>query len=115
MPWKCLPVPTDREGKAEIHYTTVYKVFAKWADDGSIEHAFVASVGHLIESKYQNLFFHEELRISHHLSLILLLPSRCPILHIKGTDNSGGEQTHGLEDIVRVYHWISGSRAPPAQ
>ena len=25
----------DRDGKAEIHYTTVYKVFAKWADDGS--------------------------------------------------------------------------------
>jgi transposase len=47
MQWKCLPVPTDRDGKAEIHYTTVYKVFAKWADDGSIENAFVASVGHL--------------------------------------------------------------------
>ena len=40
MPWKCLPVPTDREGKAELHYTTVYKVFAKWADDGSIEPGF---------------------------------------------------------------------------
>src|SRR5918999_1939394 len=47
MQWKCLPVPTDRDGKAEIHYTTVYKVFAKWADDGSIENAFVARVGHL--------------------------------------------------------------------
>ncbi len=47
MQWKCLPVPTDRDGKAEIHYTTVYKAFAKWADDGSIENAFVASVGHL--------------------------------------------------------------------
>jgi transposase len=47
MQWKCLPVPKDREGKAEIHYTTVYKVFARWADDGSLEHAFVGSVGHL--------------------------------------------------------------------
>jgi transposase len=47
MQWKCLPVPKDRNGKAEIHYTTVYKVFAKWADDGSLEHAFIASVGHL--------------------------------------------------------------------
>ena len=27
MQWKCLPVPTD-DGKAAIHYTTVYKVFA---------------------------------------------------------------------------------------
>jgi transposase len=47
MQWKSLPVPKDRNGKAEIHYTTVYKVFAKWADDGSLEHAFIASVGHL--------------------------------------------------------------------
>jgi transposase len=47
MQWKCLPVPKDRNGKAEIHYTTVYKVFAKWADDSSLEHAFIASVGHL--------------------------------------------------------------------
>jgi transposase len=47
MQWKCLPVPKDRNGKAEIHYTTVYKVFAKWADGGSLEHAFIASVGHL--------------------------------------------------------------------
>ena len=47
MQWKCLPVPKDRDGKAEIHYTTVYKVFAKWADDGSLEQAFVGSVAHL--------------------------------------------------------------------
>jgi hypothetical protein len=47
MQWKCLPVPKDRDGQAEIHYTTVYKVFAKWADDGSLEHAFVGSVEHL--------------------------------------------------------------------
>jgi hypothetical protein len=40
-------VPTDRVGKAEIHYNTVYKVFARWSDDDSLEHAFVASVGHL--------------------------------------------------------------------
>jgi hypothetical protein len=29
MQWKCLPVPEDSDGKAEIHYTTVYKVFTK--------------------------------------------------------------------------------------
>ncbi len=44
MQWKCLPVPTDTNGKPAIHYTTVYKVFAKWADDGSLWQAFVASV-----------------------------------------------------------------------
>ena len=47
MQWKCLPVPHDAQGKPAIHYTTVYKVFAKWADDGSLWRAFVASVRHL--------------------------------------------------------------------
>jgi len=40
-------VPKDHDGKAAIHYTTVYKVFAKWADDCSLAHAFIGSVGHL--------------------------------------------------------------------
>ncbi|MDH3599414.1 MAG: hypothetical protein OEU26_07200 [Candidatus Tectomicrobia bacterium] len=40
-------MPKDGDGKAEIHYTTIYKVFAKWADDGSLEHAFIGSVGYL--------------------------------------------------------------------
>jgi transposase len=47
MQWKCLPVPTDTNGKPAIHYTTVYKVFARWADDGSLAEAFIASVAHL--------------------------------------------------------------------
>jgi hypothetical protein len=51
MQWKCLPVPTDADGKPAIHYTTVYKVFAKWADDGSLWQAFVASVQHLAVEK----------------------------------------------------------------
>ena len=44
MQWKCLPVPTDTQGHAAIHYTTVYKVFARWSDDGSLVQAFIASV-----------------------------------------------------------------------
>src|SRR5213594_1509450 len=51
MQWKCLPVPHDAQGKPAIHYTTVYKVFAKWADDGSLWRAFVASVRHLAVEK----------------------------------------------------------------
>jgi transposase len=47
MQWKCLPVPTDRDGTPAIHYSTVYKAFAKWSDDGSLENAFLASVGYL--------------------------------------------------------------------
>src|SRR5215813_14208040 len=51
MQWKCLPVPTDVQGKSAIHYTTIYKVFARGADDGSLWQAFVASVRHLAPDK----------------------------------------------------------------
>jgi len=51
MQWKCLPVPQDTNGTPAIHYTTVYKVFATWADDGSLQQAFVASVRHLSDEK----------------------------------------------------------------
>ena len=55
MQWKGLPVPKDHHGTAEIHYTTVYKVFARWSDDGSLEHAFIASVAHLSEHNQLDL------------------------------------------------------------
>jgi hypothetical protein len=37
------------------HSTTIYKVFAKWADDGSLWQAFVASVRHLAAEKHLDL------------------------------------------------------------
>jgi transposase len=55
MQWKCLPVPTTAEGKAQIHYTTIYKVFAKWSDDGSLKQAFIASVRHLASHRQLDL------------------------------------------------------------
>jgi transposase len=55
MQWKCLPIPPDTNGKPAIHYTTVYKVFATWADDGSLWRAFVASVRHLAAEKHLDL------------------------------------------------------------
>jgi transposase len=51
MQWKCLPMLKDAHGKPEIHYTNVYRAFAKWADDGSLQQAFIASVGHLSDEK----------------------------------------------------------------
>lgn len=51
MPWKGLPVPHDAEGKPAMHSTTVDKVLARWADDGSLWQAFVASVRHLAVAK----------------------------------------------------------------
>ena len=51
MPWKCLPIPKGPTGQPAIHYTNVYRAFAKWADDGSLQQAFIASVGHLSAEK----------------------------------------------------------------
>ena len=51
MQWKCLPMLKDAHGKHELHYTNVYRAFAKWADDGSLQQAFMASVGHLSDEK----------------------------------------------------------------
>ena len=55
MQWKCLPVLRDAQGKPGIHYTTIYRTFAKWADDGSLWQAFIASVAHLSAEKQLDL------------------------------------------------------------
>jgi transposase len=55
MQWKCLPIPKGSNGKSEIHYTNVYRAFAKWTDDGSLQRAFIASVAHLSEEKKLDL------------------------------------------------------------
>ncbi len=55
MQWKCLPIPHDTQGNPAIHDTTIYKVFAQWADDGSLWQAFVASVRHLAVEKQLDL------------------------------------------------------------
>jgi hypothetical protein len=52
MQWKCLPIPQATSGKPTIHYTTIYKVFAKWAHDGSLWQAFVARVRHLATEQH---------------------------------------------------------------
>src|SRR5215510_1214448 len=55
MPWQCVPIPKDAHGKPALHYTNVYRVFAKWTDDGSRQRAFIASVGHLAAEKKLDL------------------------------------------------------------
>ena len=55
MQWKCVPIPKDPRGKPAIHYTSVYRAFAKWANDGSLEQAFMASVAHLSAEKHLDL------------------------------------------------------------
>jgi hypothetical protein len=46
------PIPQDAHGKPAIHSTTVSRVFAKWAHDGSLWQAFIASVRHLAAEKH---------------------------------------------------------------
>jgi transposase len=53
--WKEMPVDKDADGKAVIHYTVIYKLFARWCDDGSLEKAFVASVKHLANEQKLDL------------------------------------------------------------
>jgi len=55
MQWKELPLDKGPEGKAELHYTGVFKLFARWAEDGSLERAFLASVTQLNEAKKLDL------------------------------------------------------------
>lgn len=47
--WKMLPIDVGLDGKPEIHYTQVYRYFARWSDDGSFEKAFIASVEYLAQ------------------------------------------------------------------
>jgi hypothetical protein len=54
-PWQGLPVPTDAPGRAALHDTTVYKVVARWSDNGSLEPAFIASVRHLADQNQLDL------------------------------------------------------------
>jgi hypothetical protein len=51
MQWKELPREKGPGGKAELHYTGVFKLFARWAEDGSLERAFLASVTQLDEAR----------------------------------------------------------------
>lgn len=59
MQWTCRPIPHAAPGQPAMPYTTVWRVFAKWADDGSRWQAFLASVRHLALEK------HRDLRVRH--------------------------------------------------
>jgi transposase len=55
MQWKCLSMPNDTHGEPTIHDANVYRAFAKWADDGALEQAFIVSVAHLAAEKHLDL------------------------------------------------------------
>jgi hypothetical protein len=49
MQWKELSIEKESNGKPEIHYTGIYKIFARWSEDGSLKKIFSGSVKHLSE------------------------------------------------------------------
>jgi hypothetical protein len=53
--WKEMPIAKDENGKPIIHYTQIYRKFAHWSEDGSLEAAFIASVAHLSDEKRLDL------------------------------------------------------------
>src|SRR5262249_22217276 len=81
------PVPKDATGKPAMHYTTVYKVFAKWADDGSLWQAFVASVAHLSAEK------HLDLRVLHGDGTNTVAKKGVMGLGIRGTSTRKGRRS----------------------
>jgi transposase len=89
MQWKCLPIPKDATGKPDIHYTNVYRAFAKWSDDGSLQQAFAASVAHLSAEK------HLDLRV----------------LHVDGTNTVAKKGAMGL--ATRATSIRRGRRSSP--
>jgi transposase len=91
MPWKCLPVPKDAHGKPAIHYTNVYRAFAKWTDDGSLQQAFIASVAHLSAEKKLDL----------------------RVLHGDGTNTVAKKGAMGL--ATRATSTRRGRRSSPSQ
>ena len=52
---KELPLAPGPEGKAELHYTGVFKLFARWAEEGSLQRAFLAFVKQLDSTKKLDL------------------------------------------------------------
>jgi transposase len=87
MQWKCLPIPKDADGKPAIHYTNVYRAFAKWAEDGSLWQAFVASVRHLAAEK------HLDLRVRHGDGTNTVAKKGAMGLGTRGTNTSKGRSS----------------------
>jgi hypothetical protein len=71
-----------------MHYTTVYKVFATWADNGSLWQAFIASVRPLAAEK------HLDLRVRHGDGTNTVVKKGVMGLGIRGTNIRRGRR-HG--------------------
>ena len=90
MQWKELPIDKDADGIPEVHYTTVYKNFARWSDDGSLEAVFDCSV--------------KELHDAGELDVSVLNGDGSNTVAKKGGDGIGysGHKHHRGEKIVAI-------------
>jgi hypothetical protein len=50
--WMNLPIRTREDGKPEICYTRVFRIYQRWASDGSLECAFSNTVVLLKKTAY---------------------------------------------------------------
>lgn len=55
MQWQQLPINLNNECKPEIHYTRIFKIYQRWAQDGSLAKIFDASVETLFKNKLLDL------------------------------------------------------------
>jgi transposase len=94
MQWKCLPLPKDAHGKPAMHYTNVYRAFAKWADDGSLWRAFLASVRHLAAEK------HLDLRVLHGDGTNTVAKKGGMVLATQATNISRGKKSSPSSTIM---------------
>jgi transposase len=106
MQWKCLPVPHDAQGKPAIHYTTVYRVFAKWADDGSLWQAFVASVRHLVGEQ------HLDTRVLHGDGTTTVAKKGGTVLATQATNTRRGRKL-SPSPTTRALSWPRSPWLPP--
>jgi len=94
MQWKCLPIPPDAEGKPAIHYTNVYRAFAKWVHDGSLWQAFVASVRHLAAEQ------HLDMRVLHGDGTNTVAKKGAMALATRGTNTRRGKKSSRLRTTM---------------
>ena len=45
--WRMVPIKEDASGNPEIHYTSIWKKYKQWVQNGSIQQIFYESVRHL--------------------------------------------------------------------
>jgi hypothetical protein len=87
MQWKCVPIPKDLHGKPAIHDTTIYKIVATWAADGSLWQACIASVRPLAAEK------HRDLRVLHSDGTKTVAKTGAMALAIRGTNTRRGRKS----------------------